>query len=102
MESTIRKHGFVEPDPTHSRNLKKGWKSPESPGDVRKCCPEVSFWSITLSARSLCGTCPRSRFLGSFTDHFDGLPTTRTSASETRPKTAKKRRTLTLRGFNVN
>jgi hypothetical protein len=22
-------------------------------------------------------TCPRSRFLGSFTDHFDGLPTIR-------------------------
>jgi len=42
-------------------------------------CPEVSFWSIALLARSLCGTCPRSRFLGSFTDHFDGLPTNRQS-----------------------
>src|SRR5215469_13324576 len=41
-------------------------------------CPEVRFWSITLLARSLCSTCPRSRFLGSFTDHFDGLPTSRT------------------------
>jgi hypothetical protein len=29
---------------------------------------------------SFCGTCPRSRFLGSFTDHFDGLPTIRPSA----------------------
>ncbi len=33
---------------------------------------EVGFWSITLLARSPCGTCPRSRFRGSFTGHFDG------------------------------
>ena len=40
-------------------------------------CPEVRFWSITEFGRYCCGTCPRSRFLGSFTDHFDGLPTSR-------------------------
>ena len=28
--------------------------------------PEVSFWSITLLARSFCGTCPRSRFRANF------------------------------------
>ena len=28
--------------------------------------PEVSFWSITLLAKSFCGTCPRSRFLDNF------------------------------------
>jgi len=50
-------------------------------------CPEVRFWSITLLARSLCGTCPRSRFLGSFKDHFDALPTIRPNgfASDRRP-----------------
>ena len=40
-------------------------------------CPEVGLWDITLLAKSYCCTCPRSRFLGSFTDHFDGLPTNR-------------------------
>jgi len=39
---------------------------------------EVGLWDITLLAKSYCGTYPRSRFLGSFTDHFDGLPTIRT------------------------
>ena len=37
--------------------------------------PEVGFWSITLLARSFCGTCPTSQFLdsqtsGCFADHF--------------------------------
>jgi hypothetical protein len=36
-------------------------------------CPEVSFWSITLLARSLCGTCPRCWFMVSLrmADHSD-------------------------------
>src|SRR5215471_9019736 len=56
------------------------WTYNAPPVDVASgSCPEVRFWSITLLARSLCGTCPRSRFLGSFTDHFDGLPTNRQS-----------------------
>jgi len=42
-------------------------------------CPEVRLWDITLLAKSYCSTCLRSRFLGSFTDHFDGLPTNRQS-----------------------
>jgi hypothetical protein len=31
--------------------------------DCPDSCPEVSFWPITLLARSFCGTCPTSRFL---------------------------------------
>src|SRR5215469_8835101 len=41
--------------------------------------PEVRLWDIALLAKSYCGTCPRTGVLGSFTDHFDGLPTNRQS-----------------------
>src|SRR5215831_13652732 len=44
-------------------------------------CPEVRLWDITLLAKSYSSTGPRSRFLGSFTYHFDGLPTIRPSAA---------------------
>jgi hypothetical protein len=34
--------------------------------DSRRRGPEVRFWSITVFGRSYRGTCPRSRFMGSF------------------------------------
>ena len=54
--------------------------------------PEVWLWDITLLAKSYWGTCPRSRFLGSFTDHFDGLPTFRPSDSKRYLRVADKDR----------
>ena len=44
----------------------RGYKLPRSPLLVHYAVGET-----------FCGTCPRSRFLGSFTNHFDGLPTIR-------------------------
>ena len=32
--------------------------------------PEFRFWSITLLAKSFCGTCPRSRFMANVTSEF--------------------------------
>ena len=61
------------------RHLNLPYNAP--PVDVASgSCPEVGLWDITLLAKPYCSTCPRSRFLGSFTDHFDGLPTIRPSA----------------------
>src|SRR5215469_18869158 len=49
--------------------------------------PKSACEMLRLLAKSYCGTCPRSRFLGSFTDHFDGLPTNRQSGFVNSPVT---------------
>jgi len=73
-----RANEFYRPNAVRSATHRSVEKRPTTKAFVDSC-PEVSLWDITLSAKSYCGTCPRSRFLGSFTDHFDGLPTTRPS-----------------------
>ena len=71
-------------------------KRPNRTSDFLAHSPEVRIWEVCCRQILNQPKVPRSRFLGSFTDHFDGLPTW------TKPLARRTLRVPLVRGYAPN